>query len=955
MTSLRLCLLLAVALTAATAQVSSRSGALSGRVMDASGAVVPGAKVSLRNTATNRTRELTTDAEGVFRAPELDPGNYEVVVRMTGFAEYRSWGVIVALGQAPQIEIHLTLPTTESAVTVSGSSGALEPTQVAMQTNVETERIEELPVHSRNYLDFVLLAPGVTPVGGPAAGAGGQSADSGFVFGGLRPRSNNITMDGVDNNDEYTGASRTELSLEAVREFQVVNSGIAAESGGAAGGTINVLSRSGSNYHHGDAFVFVENGALDARPPLEHQPAKPDLTRYRVGGALGGPIVRSRTFYYGAAEQEHLRTADASDIDRSLLASINAFLASGRYPALHTQRLAIGNVPSARAETEASFRLDHQVTGVHSMMVRYAYTNVREAGDAFNTSAFVDSSTRGSAFTKDHAAVAALTSLLSNSAVNDARLQLATRRAVLRTTDQVGPQVEIVGAATFGRAYDGNGSRLENHYEFADSLTLVRGPHLLKVGGVLRHVTLAAATPDGFGGAFLFATPADFFAGTPAYYRQAFGNPTTDFGTTAYGGYLQDHWTAAKHINIDLGVRYDFAQLPDLFHANRNNFSPRLGVAWQPSDRWVVRTGFGIFYDRYVLAFLNRALQKDGVQAFEQVAHGPAAALIWQQLASGSRSGPFPGLAPSIFAPQAGMPTPYSETANLGVERLVTRNLTAKANLLFTRGVKLPRTVNVNLAPPAVLSLQNAASLGVPVPEPQQLGRPVFGPRRLDPRFDSVYQLQDRAASRYHGLALTLNRRFVGDSAFSASYTYSKSYDDASDFDEQPQDPYDLRAERSLSRHDQRHRFVCNALFEIAPEDHRDPDRAGPWYGKLVNNWEAGPIVTLGSGVRADPLTGSDSNQAGAWPLSSRPLGAARSSLRTPATANVDVRLLHFITFREHDRLDLVVESFNLLNHRNVAQVSPAWGTGQQALATFGSPTSVLNARQIRFSLDYEF
>src|SRR5205085_4083427 len=146
---------------------------------------------------------------------------------------------------------------------------------------------------------------------------------------------------------------------------------------------------------------------------------------------------------------------------------------------------------------------------------------------------------------------------------------------------------------------------------------------------------------------------------------------------------------------------------------------------------------------------------------------------------------------------------------------------------LFTRGVHLPRTRNINLLPPVVLTPANAAALGVPSPAPQQLGRPAFGPGRIDPRFDAIYQLEDSASSTYHGLTLALNKRLSNEFELLASYTLSKTLDDASDFDEQPANPYDLRAERALSRQDERQRFVLSALFDLPFGEEEDKGR-GP-------------------------------------------------------------------------------------------------------------------------------
>ena len=212
----------------------------------------------------------------------------------------------------------------------------------------------------------------------------------------MRGRSNNITIDGLDNNEEYVGSSRTELSLETVQEFQVVNAGLSAETGGASGGSTNVITRVGANTMHGDAFVFLQNGSLNARNPFETENATPNLHRYRTGLALGGPLVKNKTFFYAGFEQEHNRSLEDSYISKPLEDAINRILATGLYPRLATKRITDNFFPASRAETEASAKLNHQLTAANSLMLRYAFTNNREAGDAFNTAGWTDPSARGS-------------------------------------------------------------------------------------------------------------------------------------------------------------------------------------------------------------------------------------------------------------------------------------------------------------------------------------------------------------------------------------------------------------------------------------------------------------------------------------------------------------------------------------------------------------------------------
>jgi len=323
-------------------------------------------------------------------------------------------------------------------------------------------------------------------------------------------------------------------------------------------------------------------------------------------------------------------------------------------------------------------------------------------------------------------------------------------------------------------------------------------------------------------------------------------------------------------------------------------------------------------------------------------------------------STPAAGIVPSIFRPDPRMATPYSQQASAGAEYLLAKNLTLRADYLLVRGLKLPRTLNVNLLPPVVLTVANAASLGVQNPTPQQIGRDVFSPGRLDTQFDDVYQLQDSAKSTYNGASLTLTRRMNEELEFSASYTLSNTLDDASDFDEQPQNPFNLRAEKALSRQHQQQRFVFNALWDL-PIGEEEGDKGGKregsagWFTQTFSHIEVAPILTLGSGPPVDPLTGLDSNQSHAFPLSARPLGLGRNSLNTPALATMDFRVLKYFPFGSVKHLDVVAEFFNLFNSTNVSQINPGFGSGLTPMPGFKQPVDGTGARQIQFSLDFEF
>jgi len=813
-------------------------------------------------------------------------------------------------------------------------------------------------VRNRNYLDFVLLSPGVSNAPPPSSLSGAAHSNGGFTFGGLRTRSNNVSIDGLDNNDQYTGSSRTELSPEIVQEFQVVNNGLSAESGGASGGSINVITRSGTNTVHGDAFLFAQDAAFNARDPFETESGKPSFRRLRAGFALGGPIVKDRTFYYAAAEQEHNRGQAGSDIDPTVVSSINTFLASGAFRRLVTRHLAADFFPIARAETEAAGKFDHQLTKSTALMLRYVFTNNKEAGEAFNTNGLIDASACGSSFTSDNAISGSLTTVWGSEAVSDFRFQAATRHAVLRTNEPFGPEIDVAGLITFGRPYGGNSAHRENHYQAGYTYTRTRGKHLWKAGGTVNCVRLRAGVPEGFAGVYLFNSLADFLAGRPDQFRQAFGNPSVDFPVTSFGGFVPDHLSFARQLTIDLGVRYDFERLPDLFSQDTNNVSPRIGLAWSPSPKCVFRAGYGVFFDRYVLANLTRAIEKNGSQAFEQVADGNTAASLFAAAQGGPLVAPVSGIARSIFRPDPRMATPYSQQASAGAEYLLARNLTLRADYLFVHAVKLPRTLNVNLLPPVVLTVANSSTLGVPNPTPQQIGREVFSPGRLDTRFGDIYQIAGSAGSTYHGASLTLSRRMNKELEFSASYTLSKTFDDASDFDEQPQNPFNLRAENAVSRQHQQQRFVFNALWDLPIGEEEDKSvksgESNSWFTQTFSHIEVAPILTLESGRPVNPLPGLDSNLSHAFPLSARPLAFSRNSLNTPAVAMMDFRILKYFPFGGAKRLDVVAEFFNLFNSANVSQINPVFGSGLTPMPGFKQPIAGINARQIQFSLDFE-
>jgi hypothetical protein len=929
----------------------SNDGAVAGVVLALDGNPVAGATVAI--SAPDAQARITTSADdGTFLVHDLPSGSYTVRTTSRFFAPDQV-SVSIAVGRTTHLSIHLVIARTQQSVNVTTAPVTFDTSQTSSVVNIDRDRVEELPISSRNYLTFVLLSPQVAAAN-PALQQPGLTATSSFSFGGLRPGSNAIYLDGVNDNDEYTGSSRTELSPEAISDFQIVNHGFAAQSGGGAGGSIDVQTRIGVNRIHGDAFTFVQNGTLNAIPPLGLNPHKPDESRVRAGVALGGPIQRDKTFYYVAAEQEMARGEDTNDLTASTIDVINSSIRN--YPPLANLRLQSGFFPTTDQEMELSGRIDRRLTTREAIMLRYAFTNSRNVNDAFHTDELTDRTARGSSFIADNSLNGTVTSTVTESLLNRLSFELAQRRADERTGQNVGPGVLIPGTVLFGTPYTGNNRRFETHSEFADTVALELHHHFMQFGGRANHVALRTHVQDGSQGLFAFGSLAALQNRNPDFFTQSFGLFDTDLGEIRFAGFAQDHWTASSSLTLDYGLRYDYNRLPSSFPQDAFNFSPRFGVAWTPFKTTIIRGGFGVFYDRFQLATINRISDFDGTHASTQVLEDTEAANVYR---SGRISSfPLACIAPSIWAAQTGLRNPYSEVSSLSVEKSLPLQTTLIGEYQFVHGVHLGRTSDVNLSAPVILTPSNAASAGISSPTPQQLGRLTFTRARLDPSYDAVNQFSTSANSSYNGITMTLNRQFQDDLQIMAGYTFSKTIDDASYDSEQPQNPYDIGNERALSLMDQRHRFTLSGLWLIGPDlgDRADAARnASPSpLMKAFTGLEFAPIVNIASGFRANPITGLDSNREHIFPFAIRPEGFARNALATPANVNLDLRVLKMIPLHG-GHLDVVAESFNLLNHCNVSLLNPAFGSDNLPSSAFGAPVAASTARQIQFSLDYEF
>lgn len=326
----RLSALLAVVLVAsnlAFAQSGVATAELSGQVTDPQGAVIPNATVVLRNVETNVERTVTSNAEGRYTFTAVPPGEYEMTVTVQGFARLVSTGITLTVGQSAGLDAALQPAITGDEVTITTEAELVETQRTSVASTVNEQAIDNLPINGRNFLNFSLTSSTLVRDNAPSIG---PAPTAGLNAGGQRARSNNVSIDGADNNDNSVNAVRGTVSQEAVQEFQVITNSYAPEFGRASGAVVNIVTKSGTNDFRGNVFGFLRHRSFQARNAFSIS-EDPAYTRGQYGATLGGPIEKDRTFFFAAFEQSRRRETAFSVIGRdpsifSLTAAQQAFI-----------------------------------------------------------------------------------------------------------------------------------------------------------------------------------------------------------------------------------------------------------------------------------------------------------------------------------------------------------------------------------------------------------------------------------------------------------------------------------------------------------------------------------------------------------------------------------------------------------------------------------------------------
>ncbi len=992
-------------------QTNAATGEIYGVISDPAGASVPLATVTLESSATGWKRELESDAEGDYRFLAVPPGLYRLHAQKDTVLSSAPYIVEVSVGQASVRDLRVQVGLHDT-ITVTAAPGIVDPERTNPASFLDETLIHNLPIDRRDFLTFALLAPGVTDAKGLADNTDlriKQTPTSGISFFGSNGRGNTVMVDGGEMNDGGGGV-RSAIGQEAVQEFQINRGNYSAEIGGASGGAINIVSKSGTNDVRGSVFWLTRHDAMDAGDPFARViqgtsivRVKPPSKRQQFGTSVGGPLRRNKTFLFASFEGIVRRESSVVSIltdtsifgptpeQQAFLNTLPAAQAAALKPLLTASPATVqlfernsGVFPYKTDGYKSGFRLDHSRNSKDQFFFRADFNILNESNA--NIQALVGASRGLITYQFDPTAILGWTRVISANSTNELRAQAGYRKFRMQTQEQYGPEISIAGYGIFNRDLFLPSRNIERRYDIKDNVSRVMGKHVFKFGGEALIRGILADSDVFFPGEFTFgslpgalinpALPADFNLtalqafnlGLPQTFIMGQGASVLSAVYPYFGLYAQDTWRVSRHLTLDFGVRYEIDLRKAPIPADKNNFAPRFSFAWNPDGgRTVIRGGYGIFYGTGNFAIDYTANALNSINGYRQIAQafssilvpGPASAVnIYQTLVAQGVIGiptPTRGITPADLAqfgigfPHTGPLPPftvlfgvskdyasaYTQQSSLSVERDLGHNFSVEVSGIFSRTLKLPRAVDVNL-------------LRAPVDPVLKI--PVWSSNSsfVDPNIAENNVFESTGKAWYSAGTLELRKRFNQQFTLSGNYTLSRAIDDVADYNYEFEafDQTNLAAERALSSFHQTHRVMAYGLWKLP--------------AAIQSSW----ILQANSGRPFNLLAGYDLNQD-RNPFGDRPAGAGRNTGIGPAYWAINLRLARSFTLGEHKTLDVTAEAFNLLNHLNVSSVNNVVGNMAGPFRVTGRDdrlpsqplgfTSAFDSRKIQLGLRLNF
>lgn len=697
-------LLLAIASAPSFAQVGTTGATIIGTVKDATGGAVAKATVTLRDLGTNHAYTATTNESGQFVLASVPPGTYDLTAEASGFAKFTQSGIILTIGQTATAEVGLKVASGEQNVTVTTETPVIEPTKTEISQVVEPQQIQALPISGRLFTDFALLTPGVATSRTSLGTSFTDFQTTQISFGGMRSFSNMVAVDGADYVTQMTGVQRSTPPQESVQEFRVVNNSFGAEFGRAAGGIVNIVTKSGGNVLHGSVYEYFQNSAMDARSLLQPAPLPHELRQNQFGGTLGGPIRKDKTFFF--LNYEGKRRAESPTYPPDLVNNLQLIDDTKAVLGLAPEGCLTGL--SSCTGTDAGYlngflktenddwgfaRLDHQIGDKHHLGIRYSLEDTRALGElvgqTLDGGGIATPSGGRNLLVRDQAVFGTLDSTLKPNLINTALVQYARRHFNFAgMTGQ--PDFSLLNDLELGHNFGTDDRKYETRAQFTDSLSWIKGNHVWKFGfdgnyvwendvfpgftPVRPLIPAAGVTPIdclanfawAYGQNYGVPIPGDVntagnpatsgcpvkgtgfgpgstgdngvvlvYAGVPlptdpnacsavaclpvvtatsnpldtktwanAYQPSLFSNYGKEINHAYWAGFFQDQWRITRKLTLNYGLRWEFESgLSTWIKPDYRGWQPRVGIAYSPDSKTVIRAGFGIFDDAYNLVF----------------------------------------------------------------------------------------------------------------------------------------------------------------------------------------------------------------------------------------------------------------------------------------------------------------------------------------------------------------
>jgi hypothetical protein len=920
-----------VALKALPGEGQRVSSEIQGTVKDQTGAVVPGANVTVIDLETGAIRSTTTDSDGSYYIRGLSAGSYELRIERPRFKVKELNNITLLVNQEVVLDASLEVGSATDQVTINGLPPLIETTNAEMSGVVTSTALSDLPLNGRDLFQLTELQTGVNPStnGGSSLWSEGNMSKASVQ--GSRPTMNNITLDGGDINDPgYNippgGPAGAQLGVEAVREFRVLLNSYSAEYGRNGGANIQYITKSGTNHLQGSLYELLRNDVLDAANYFDLPHDKPSFQRNQFGATLGGPIVKGHTFFFvnyeGLRERKGITTNVSVPDDNAhqgLLPSLNgdtlvdvgvnptsaAFL--GLFPRANGPELTNAGISTGLAlftgsevqslrEDYAVVRIDQNISDRDQFFGRYVFD---DGVGKFPFQSTAIPGFPGKRPMRNQYLMLSWQRTIGKSALNEAKVNFNRTRYLAQVDNSYPTSISLVTGRPLGVIAIGGlpalGNNLvyplgstSNTFEAIENFCWQHQRHDLKFGADVKRLQINGPFDFGTNGEYSFsgedATTTNnpplesFLRGIPTFYTgtdPALSDSDRGFRQTYMGVYAQDDWRTARRLNINFGLRWEYSSIPTEAHNRISNIhdiltdeAPIVGPLWSGVPK-------NLFSPRFGFAWTPFRSPKTAVRG----GFGIMRDQIWSNLYFDVRFyRPFFGAliseSPNFLAPPTDIAALGGVTSPVGVFGIT-------FNPKFPYFEQWSLNVQHQLGRDVVLQIAYVGSHGLHLPRAGEANpfEPVLG-RHLNPNFGSVPLIATDGTSNYDSLQLSAQRQFTNGLSFQGAYTYSHSIDTASgpfpsDWVSEPgvsQNFYDLRADRANSAFDRRHVFVGNLIYNLPVGDGQrwGHDEQGV-FGKVLEGWRLSMIGQLMSGVPFTPVLGFNNSLTAASFPADRP------------------------------------------------------------------------------------